>query len=373
MITSRDELLGHASAAAAHEVAVEDTAHSVFTERFWYMGTVVPRGDVVFCMGMGYYPHRRVMDGFAGITIDNVQHNFRASRRVPEGDLDIKAGALRIDILDGLLAHQIRVRSNASGIEMDLRFSGSMHVNEEGRETITTRAGTIADLNRYAQCGRYGGWIAVNNQRIELDPSTCWGARDRSWGLRVEARTDETTPPVTNISPLLYAFFCAQFENHAIHFFLKEKAPGAYRFLAGNESGPVGSSGKVNTVVNVRHDLVWRDDPLGQSLEGGRFTLDFADGTTKVLHFRSLPGRFFHKGGLYGGLKGWFQGDDKGPVFTEHDHFDLNNATDRAVLRTAGEQVIEIHDGDEIGYGTLQCGVSAGYPKYHAIQSHPAM
>ncbi|VTU45515.1 hypothetical protein SRS16P2_00187 (plasmid) [Variovorax sp. SRS16] len=373
MITPRDELFGHASAAPIHQVQVRDTPHSVFTERFWYMGTVKPAGDMVFALGMGYYPNRRVMDGFAGITIGNVQYNYRASRRVGEGDLAIEAGALRIEVQAGLRMHRIVLAANESGIEMDLSFIGTMDINEEGRETITTRAGVIADLNRYAQCGRYEGWIRVNGNRIDLTPATCWGARDRSWGLRVEARTDETTPPVTHISPLLYAFFCAQFETRAIHFFLKEKAPGAYRFIAGSESGPFGEGAPCAQVLSVAHELTWHDDPLGQSLKSGSFTVGFADGRSKTLQVRALPGRFFHKGGLYGGLRGWFQGDDKGMQYAEHDRYDLACAADRTVLRTAGEQVIEIRDGDQVGYGTLQCGVSAGYPKYSSIQQHPAM
>jgi hypothetical protein len=33
--------------------------------------------------------------------------------------------------------------------------------------------------------------------------------------------------------------------------------------------------------------------------------------------------------------------------------------------------VIEVRDGDEVGYGIMEYGVGKGYAKYEAVQHHP--
>ena len=35
------------------------------------------------------------------------------------------------------------------------------------------------------------------------------------------------------------------------------------------------------------------------------------------------------------------------------------------------EPVIEVRDGTSVGYGVMEYGVSAGYPKYKPVQNHP--
>ena len=40
-------------------------------------------------------------------------------------------------------------------------------------------------------------------------------------------------------------------------------------------------------------------------------------------------------------------------------------------MRTLSDHVIEVRDGNSVGYGVMEYGVSSGYPKYKSIQSHP--
>jgi hypothetical protein len=368
-----DDLLGHQTPEPLARPAMTDTEHAIFTERFWYMGSIVPDGSIVFGAGLGYYPNRSIMDGYAGVTVEGVQYCFRASRHTGYNPLQTEIGALKITVLEGLHHHRIELRENASGVTMDIEYQASLAPNDEGRDVLRKGGQLIADVTRFVQFGFYTGWIAVNGRRWTFEGTQCWGARDRSWGLRVEARTDESHPPVTKFSPLLFAWVCAQFKTRGIHFFLKETAPGQPRSFVGNESGAIQSEGSLRAIRAVEHELKWFKDEFSQHIESGEFLLHFEDGAESRLKLRALPGRFYLKAGMYGGLDGWFQGDDKGAFHAEHSAWNHGDPATRRTLRTLAEQVMEFEYDGEIGYGTVQGGVSPGYPKYLEIQQQPMM
>lgn len=377
MLTPQDDLFGHVTSdtrdASVGAEPMGDVAPAIFTERFWYMGATVPTSDIVFNIGMACYPHRGVLDGYAGVSIAGVQHDFRASRHAGDAPLDSRIGPLHIEVLEGLATHRIRLEPNDSSIALDLTFSGRTAPNEEGKEVIRVKGRVLSDLNRFVQMGRYAGWIEVAGQRHQVDEAHCWGARDRSWGLRIEARSDESTPPVTAFSPMLWAFVCAQFEDRAVHFFLKERAPGAHRFLGGSETAAIGADAPARTIVQVDHDLQWEPGPHSQVLAGGEFRLQFEDGRQSTLEMRALPNRYHLKGGLYGGLQGWFQGDDRGPLHTDHGTWNLADPAHRRLLRTVADQPMEFRCDGVVGYGTVQAGVSAGYARYGSVQHLPPL
>jgi hypothetical protein len=106
-------------------------------------------------------------------------------------------------------------------------------------------------------------------------------------------------------------------------------------------------------------------------MESMQLQLRFADGSERPVSVRVLPTKYFLKGGLYGGLDGWFHGDDRGKLYFEHDVWDLNDPATRRRVRTLADQVIEVRDGDEVGYGIIEYGVGKGYAMYEGVQAHP--
>ena len=126
-----------------------------------------------------------------------------------------------------------------------------------------------------------------------------------------------------------------------------------------------------NQLVDVRHEARWLDDPHGQSMESAQFQLKFADGSERPVSIRVLPTKYFLKGGLYGGLNGWFHGDERGKLYFEHDVWDLTDAHTRQRMRTLADQVVEVRDGDEVGYGIIEYGVGKGFGQYESVQGHP--
>ena len=369
MLTPQDDLIGHQLPTTFDHVMSSDPA---WMERLWYTGHPAPRGDIVFDIGLGAHPNRNVMDGFAGVTVGTTQYNFRASRRLRPDALTTEIGPLRVEVLEGLRRHRLTLAPNESGLSLDLEFLATMNPHEE-EPHFRRRSGRVTEhMARAQQLGRYRGWIEVAGVRHPVEPETWLGQRDHSWGVRAEMRTDETSPPLTFYPPFFYAWTTAQFATRGLHVFFKERAPGNAIYLSGEEVLPVGGRADPKLALEaVTHDVTWADDPHGQRVESANFDCVLADGSVRRLAVRTLPARFYLKGGLYGGLNGWFHGDDRGRLHTEHDTWDLTDPAVRRVARTLCDHVIEVRLGDEVGYGIMEYGVGHGFPMYREVQAHP--
>ena len=369
MLTPQDDLIGHQLPTTFDQL---DNSDAAWMERLWYTGHPAPGGEIIFDIGLGYHPNRNVMDAFAGVAVPGRQWNFRASRRLRPDPLTTTVGPLSITVLEGLRKHRLALLPNDSGIRFELEFHGTMNPHEE-KAHLRRRDGRVTEnMARGQQFGRYSGWIEFDGRRVAIDQASWLGQRDHSWGVRSEMRTDETSPPLTFYPPFFYCWTTAQFKNRGLHIFFKERAPDDKIYLSGEEVFGLGSkvSGR-QQLVDVQHEATWHDDPHGQSMASVEFKLRFADGSQRPVSVRVLPTKYYLKGGLYGGLDGWFHGDDKGKLFTAHEAWDLTDPATRAKVRTLADQVIEVRDGDEVGYGIIEYGVGKGYAKYGPVQSHP--
>ncbi len=369
MLSKQDDFLGHQLPTTFDHVMSSDPA---WMERLWYTGHPIPGGDFIFDIGLGWHPNRNVMDGFAGVAFGGKQYNFRVSRRLRPNPLETTIGPLEIEILEGLRRHWLALKPNESGLAFELEFVATMNPHEEG-EHFRRRNGRVTEhMARAQQLGAYRGWIEVAGERREVNEATWLGQRDHSWGIRAEMRTDESHPPLTFYPPFFYCWTTAQFKGRGLHIFFKERAPGDKIYISGEEVRGVGAVAKqILGLEDVSHDVVWAKDALGQTLQSAEFEAVFSDGSRRRLKIRALPGRYFLKGGLYGGLNGWAHGDDKGKLYAEHDVWSLDDAATRKLARTLSDHVIEVTDGDDVGYGIVEYGVGKGYAKYAEVQDHP--
>ncbi len=368
MLSPQDDLIGHQLPTTFDQI---DNSDPAWMERLWYTGHPAPGGEVMFDIGLGYHPNRNVMDAFAGVAVAGRQWNVRFSRRLRPDPLTTTVGPLSIQVIKGLRHHRLVLVDNPSGLSFEIDFESDLAAHEEKAHQRRRDGRVTENMARAQQLGRYRGWLRFDGRRLEIEG---WlGQRDHSWGVRSEMRTDETAPPLTFYPPFFYCWTTAQFRDRGLHVFFKERAPGDKIYLSGEEV--FAASERVSSrhqLVDVRHEVQWQDDPHGQSLKEAVFHLRFADGRERPIHIRTLPTRYFLKGGLYGGLNGWFHGDDKGKApYTEHESWDLSDPSIRRVTRTLADQVIEVRDGDDIGWGIIEYGVGKGYALYPEVQGHP--
>ena len=367
MLSPQDDLIGHQLPTPFDQI---DNSDPAWMERLWYTGHPAPGGEVIFDIGLGYHPNRNVMDAFAGVAVPGRQWNFRASRRLRPDPLTTTVGPLAIRVIEGLKRHTLTLAENDSGLRFELEFNATLNPHEEAGH-LRRREGRITEhMYRAQQMGRYSGWIEFDGRRLAVDG---WpGQRDHSWGVRAEMRSDETTPPLTFYPPFFYCWATAQFKDRGLVVFFKERAPGDLIYISGEIVQPLGTraSGR-HKLATVQHEVTWHDDPQGQSMAAASFDLTFASGERRPIQVRVLPTKYYLKGGLYGGLDGWFHGDDKGALFTAHETWDLTEPATRRKVRTLADQVIEVRDGDEVGYGIIEYGVGKGYAKYDSVQGFP--
>ena len=310
------------------------------------------------------------MDVFAGVAVPGRQWNFRASRRLRPDPLTTTVGPLEIRVLEGLRHHRLVLAGNDSGLRFEIEFHATLNPHEEAGH-LRRREGRITEhMYRAQQMGRYTGWLEFDGRRVSVDG---WlGQRDHSWGVRGEMRTDESHPPVTFYPPFFFCWMTAQLDDDGLVVFFKERAPGDVIYISGERVRPMGAraSGR-DQLVAVQHEVQWHPDHLGQDMKSATFDLSFASGERRTVQLRVLPTKYYLKGGLYGGLDGWFQGDDKGRLFTAHECWDLTDPATRRKVRTLADQVIEVRDGDRTGHGIIEYGVGKGYEKYAEVQAHP--
>lgn len=369
MLSSQDDLLGHQLPTTFDHVVASDPA---WMERYWYNGFSVPDGELMLEVGLGLHTNRNVMDGYVSVTVNGIQRNLRVSRHARPTPLSPVIGPLRIEVVAGMREHRLIAEPNESRIEMDVTFVAKMTPYEEEHHFRRRRGRVTEDMERYHQGGRFVGWILVDQKRYELKEDTFWAQRDHSWGIRAELRTDEATPPVTAYPPMLYLWGATQFEDYGLHLYLTEMSPERQLYTSGELVRPLASVERSAAVVSIAHQIEWRSDALGQTVDNAMLEVGLSGGESIQLAMRALPARVFLKGGLYGGLDGWFSGDDKGKFYLEHDRMDLTDAVTRRKLRTLASQAYEIDDGTSRGYGILQVGVVSGYPLYKEVQQHPA-
>ena len=186
--------------------------------------------------------------------------------------------------------------------------------------------------------------------------------------------TDEARPPTLDYPPFFYVWGQIQFEDFGLHLYVQERAPGSLFYLSGELVARLGAPPlKRARVTGFGQQIAWADDPHGQTLAHASFELTLQDGSVRKLELRARPARYFLKGGLYGGLAGWSQGDDRGPLHLAHETWRHDDPEVRRVARTLSDHVVEARMDGRTGWGILEYGVGKGFPMYPDIQRFPAI
>ncbi|MEM7340106.1 MAG: hypothetical protein AAF467_15730 [Actinomycetota bacterium] len=150
-------------------------------DRYFFNG-FDPTGELFFAAAFGLYPNREVIDGAFSVIRHGVQHNVRASGRMP-GDRSTIVGPIRVEVIEPMRRHRVIV-VDGHGMEADLEWSMISPAIEEPRFTWAIDGRVILDYTRLTQFGRWSGTISIDGDEIEVGATTVNGVRDRSWGVR---------------------------------------------------------------------------------------------------------------------------------------------------------------------------------------------
>jgi hypothetical protein len=111
---------------------------------------------------------------------------------------------------------------------MDVTWRRHIPAHAEPHQFLRSRGKVVFDTQRLAQTGTWEGAVVVDGEELTVDPGTCWGTRDRSWGIRP---VGEPEPGGIRQGELVLAgmwnYFPMQFDDHAILFICHERDDGS--------------------------------------------------------------------------------------------------------------------------------------------------
>jgi hypothetical protein len=201
-------------------------------------------GDVVI-LTMAHFPARGELDALQLGTIAGTPTMARHARPAGNDPHTFVAGPVRIDIVEPFRTVRLHVDDlPAAPVALDLTFTARTAAYGLRRGTMRVGHELIWDQSHMLQSGTYQGTFTHNGRTYEVDD--WWGQRDHSWGIRNHARCP------------FWMWLAVQLPDGMLGVWHWELANGARIYTDGCFAPADG--GDPIPVVDIEHDLMWRDD-----------------------------------------------------------------------------------------------------------------
>jgi len=259
-------------------------------------------------------------------------------------------------------------------VAFDVEVRGVVPPSLEEHEVHTSRSRLRVDAEvvRFHQTGVASGWVEVDGARVEVEPASWVGARDRSWGVRygvglpLEDLEPAPVPPGT-AGVVLWMPATMRSERGPYGLFVYYQRYAGAGWSTGSAQGRLERpSGKQVPFAEIVPEL--RVDDANRRFLGGTLGVTMADGSQRELTIEPVSDTGFHLGaGLYHGFDGHWHGEWRGELHVDGEH--LERCDDPAVARRVHQhrdcvvRVVDGATGDE-GYGTLQSIVTGPHPAW---------
>ncbi len=331
-------------------------------ERYWFNGYDTS-GDLFFGIGTALYPHLAIRDCGLSLVVDGVQHAFHASCRATGDPADQVVGPFRLEILEPMRSCRIVLDDNETGARADLVFEGRTANVEEPRHHWGGAIRRTMDTTRFTQMGRWSGWIEFDGRRIELDPATTRGTKDRSWGHRpIDGgdRRGAPAPPTQN--SLFFLWAPINFDDLCIH----------YQLFEDSEGRPLSTVGALLPTYDALDDLPGIEDPAARHMRNHVHRLHFDEGS-RLAHAADLAFSATDDGSLHEfrldrmysfRMKGlgyhhpeWGHGAWKGEMAMTVEQWDVDGVDDTAYENQHCQHVMRATYRDQAGVERVGIGV----------------
>ncbi len=348
-----------------------DTVHTSdpdYRERMWMSVSDSRDRTTMVGAGIGQYINRNVQEAWAGVTVAATQHNFRASRHLRPAVHEMAVGPLRIETPEPLRRMRYVLEDNPSGIAFDIEFETTFEPHVEDHHLEIRDGKVVHDLVRYNIVGRASGTLAYPGGERRIDPEYWFGGRDHSWGVQPD-QNPKAGQPTSHVSRhgTLYTLMYAQFDEWAAFLYVMERAPGIYDYLSGSVLKRLGCDQPLR-VIGWEHEYRWRSGLPVIEADSIDVVLLTEDGDRHAFRCDFYSPRYFLRSALYMGWRGWFQGDDKGPLLIDHDTWDLADRSALPEYTVAGagydHHALCRSDRGESGHAAFEYFVTPGYSRY---------
>jgi hypothetical protein len=294
------------------ELVAPDTPdlHERFFDRFVFNLHPTDATAPSILFGLGIYPPKDTVDGFAILVTESEQRNVRFSTELSATDA-ASAGPFSWQVVEPMKTWHVALAPNPTGLEFDLTWRarapawfGEVGVKEG--DTVT------AAFDHLFQSGYYDGTLTIDGETQQIEG--WYGQRDRSRGVRTMSGGQG-----------LHIWYQAQFDDRSVGFLLVETRDHERRLL---EGAVMHVDGTLDAITDVGHDLEF-DDEL--DLVGGRVKVTTESGATYLIDADARAGGGYMAGGGYGGHHGKPAGRDQ----VEHDVYPLDGSVSPRTVDTS--------------------------------------
>lgn len=342
---------------------VEPIAHPATTDRnaydrFWFNGFSVD-GEYYFGVAMGLYPHRSVLDcAFSVVRKGGLQHAFHASRRAPKERTDMSVGSFRIENTVPMRRTRVVLEENESGLSCDLTFSARTAAIEETRQTLWQGERKVMDTTRFDLFGRWSGWIQTPEGRIEVSADTCYGVKDRSWGVRKVGEPDTGGAPATKQGGACFLWAPLFWDDHVSQAIIYDDIHGkplirealTAPLYPAEPDGPDVEDGREVRLATAKYRLSYH--PGTRLVRYAEIDLVGHDDSIRTITFD--PILTFHMKGLGYVHPTRGHGMWQGELSIAHETFDPAKLDLLQPANFHNQQVVRVSDGTRTGIGVLE-------------------
>ncbi len=364
-----DEGMNHQIIDTFATVSESDLA---WTEKIW-VSIASTDGSVQADFGLGKYPNRGIIDGFAGVSRGREQWTVRASRELYSAPEAASIGPLVYDIVDPLKSVRVRLEPNdIQPISFDLVLTGVTPPFFEDRNMVRNRRTGRVEVNvvRYHQGGWVKGTITVAGQTYQLDGENCFGFRDHSWGVRqgvgnpvgdLSKPPERTAPAVQPKGEMKWSpmFFGRPDGSHY------EASVQIYGGGWSHTSAHINEDDGRQTAVRSAESKM-EYDTRTRFVKRGQLLLVMEDGVERTIEVEALgESGFFLKPGGYGPWKGHKHGVWMGKLHLDGEH--IADTWDDEMLAQLGQlrdTPIRVREGDAVGYGIMESLMMGEWPEF---------
>jgi len=354
----------------ADTLAVVATSDPSWTEKVCAMAAAKD-GSLQLAFGLGKYPNRNVMDGYAGISRGVEQLTVRASRRLSPDPETTVIGPIRYQVDTPLRRVVFALEPNSTQpLSFEWRFESIVPPQLEDRTHMRRGYRVGSDLVRYHQIGLARGFVEIDGERTEITPETWVSTRDHSWGVRYDVGLPpqdlEPGDPLAGLSfRMIWSPIAMERPDGSryglfLHYQIIQ-GPGfvhKHVIMGGVES----PDGAYDRFLDLEPELSF--DPVTRRLRGGRIHATTADGTTRTLGVEVVSDTGFHLGaGLYFGLDGHHHGEWRGDLVVDGERIaDCTEPATARRLHQIRDTVIHVTDpgGGGEGWGNCQPIITGG-------------
>ena len=288
MLSGYDDLPIHQASVPISQTSTSDVN---FYDRYFFNG-YERDASIYFGLAMGLYPNRHVADAAFSVVRNGEQISVFTSQRAPTDRRDAThLGPIRVVVVDPMHTLHVSVDAADHGLRAELEFTARSAAIEEPHFHWNVGVRTFFDYTRFTQFGAWSGWIEVDGARSEITPTTFWGSRDRSWGIRPTGEPVPSGAPVA--APQFFWLWApVNFPSLSTHFDSNEYGDGRPWHQVGAVAPTDGSQPRLMRAVDYR--VEWRPGTRWAR----RFDYDLIDWNGQLHHVELNPRYEFQMSGL---------------------------------------------------------------------------